>query len=60
VDEPKGDPGNTLTKEELEAKAVRLAEFRGGASSDEIRTYIAGIWKLDTAQGGSNIVPWSR
>ncbi|QND63179.1 MmgE/PrpD family protein [Mesorhizobium loti] len=47
VDEPKGDPGNTLAKQELEAKAIRLAEFRGGAIADEMRRCIARIWRLD-------------
>ncbi|WP_192257964.1 MmgE/PrpD family protein [Mesorhizobium silamurunense] len=51
VDEPKGDPGNTLARQELEAKAIRLAEFRGGATADEMRTYIARIWDLDRLTG---------
>lgn len=37
VDEPKGDPGNTLTRSELEQKAQRLAEFSGAASFAEMR-----------------------
>src|SRR4029079_5830689 len=32
VDEPKGDPGNTLTDPEVEDKAIRLARYRGGAT----------------------------
>lgn len=47
VDEPKGDPGNTLARQELEAKAIRLAEFRGGATADETRASISRIWSLD-------------
>jgi 2-methylcitrate dehydratase PrpD len=47
VDEPKGDPGNTLARQELEAKAVRLAEFRGAATADEMRSYMERIWALD-------------
>ena len=31
VDEPKGDPGNTLSRDEITAKALRLAAFSGGA-----------------------------
>ncbi|MET3580349.1 2-methylcitrate dehydratase PrpD [Mesorhizobium robiniae] len=49
VDEPKGDPGNTLARQELEAKAIRLAEFRGGAAADGMRRCIARIWNLDQA-----------
>ena len=33
VDEPKGDPGNTLSREEITAKALRLAAFSGGATA---------------------------
>jgi 2-methylcitrate dehydratase PrpD len=32
VDEPKGDPGNTLSRAEIEDKALRLAQFSGAAS----------------------------
>ncbi len=35
VEEPKGDPGNTLTRPELESKALKLATYRGGASAAE-------------------------
>ncbi len=46
VDEPKGDPGNTLSRVELEDKAVKLAQYRGGASEGEMREVIARIWSL--------------
>jgi 2-methylcitrate dehydratase PrpD len=46
VDEPKGDPGNTLTRPELEAKALRLAVYRGAASMDEMRRVIERVWAL--------------
>lgn len=36
VDEPKGDPGNTLSRAELEAKARGLAEFSHSATPDEM------------------------
>ena len=47
VDVPKGDPGNSLTREELEDKALFLAQFRDGASADEMRRAIARIWHLE-------------
>lgn len=47
VDEPKGDPGNTLARQELEAKAVRLAEFGGAATAEEMRACMSRIWSLD-------------
>jgi 2-methylcitrate dehydratase PrpD len=46
VDEPKGDPGNTLSRNELEDKARRLAAFAGGASADEIERLIQLAWTL--------------
>ncbi len=49
VDEPKGDPGNTLSRAELEAKAQRLAAYRDGASEAEMRRVIARIWALADA-----------
>jgi 2-methylcitrate dehydratase PrpD len=49
VDEPKGDPGNTLTRAELEDKAMRLALYRGGASEAEMRRLIGVVWSLADA-----------
>jgi 2-methylcitrate dehydratase PrpD len=46
VDEPKGDPGNTLTRPELEAKARSLAAYAGGASDDEMTAVMARIWAM--------------
>jgi 2-methylcitrate dehydratase PrpD len=46
VDEPKGDPGNTLTRGELEQKATCLAEFSGAATSEEMSRIFAQIWNL--------------
>lgn len=46
VDEPKGDPGNTLTRDELESKALRLAAFGGAATDAEMRAAFARIWSI--------------
>ena len=46
VDEPKGDPGNTLTRSELEHKALRLAEFSGAATAEEMSRIFTQIWNL--------------
>jgi 2-methylcitrate dehydratase PrpD len=46
VDEPKGDPGNTLSRDELESKALRLAEFADAASPAEMRAAFARLWAL--------------
>jgi 2-methylcitrate dehydratase PrpD len=44
--EPKGDPGNTLSRAELEAKAIRLAQYQKGASEAEMRAVINRIWQM--------------
>ena len=44
VDEPKGDPGNTLSRAEITAKALRLAAFSGGATQVEMQTAVAALW----------------
>jgi 2-methylcitrate dehydratase PrpD len=46
VDEPKGDPGNTLSREEIEAKALQLAAFGGGASEAEMRDTVKRLWQV--------------
>lgn len=46
VDEPKGDPGNTLTRSEIEEKAMRLALFSKGATEVEMRQAISALWKV--------------
>lgn len=46
VDEPRGDPGNTLTRTELEEKALRLAEWSGAATPSEMETVFAQIRNL--------------
>lgn len=47
VDVPKGDPGNTLSRAEIEDKARRLAAYQQGASSEEMDQIIARVWTLD-------------
>jgi 2-methylcitrate dehydratase PrpD len=46
VDEPKGDPGNTLSREEITAKALRLAAFSGGASPAEMERAVTALWSV--------------
>lgn len=46
VDEPKGDPGNTLSRAEIEHKALRLAEFGDAASQAEMRALCERVWQL--------------
>jgi 2-methylcitrate dehydratase PrpD len=46
VDEPKGDPGNTLSRPEIEAKALSLGTYAGAATETEMRALIQKIWGL--------------
>ena len=46
VDEPKGDPGNTLSRTEITDKAMRLAAFSGGASPAEMKKVIDLLWNI--------------
>ena len=46
VDVPKGDPGNTLSRLELEEKALRLGTYRNAATPEEVRNLIAKVWNM--------------
>lgn len=45
----KGDPENTLSREELAAKAQELAAHSGAATPEEMRRLIANAWTLHDA-----------
>ena len=49
VDEPKGDPGNTLSRPELEDKARRLAAYGEAATPAELDALIERVWGLERA-----------
>ncbi|MBI5720695.1 MAG: MmgE/PrpD family protein [Burkholderiales bacterium] len=49
IDEPKGDPGNTLTRAELEDKARRLAAYGAAANPAEMGALIESVWALERA-----------
>ncbi|ANN69951.1 MmgE/PrpD family protein [Bordetella bronchialis] len=46
VDEPKGDPGNTLSRQEISDKFLRLAAFSRAAEPQEARDMLARAWEL--------------
>ncbi|PLC54359.1 2-methylcitrate dehydratase [Pollutimonas nitritireducens] len=50
VDEPKGDPGNTLSRAEIEDKALRLGTYRNAASKEESQALIRKVWDLANLQ----------
>jgi 2-methylcitrate dehydratase PrpD len=51
VDEPKGDPGNTLSRAEITSKAMQLAAFSSGATEVQMRAAVERLW---------NIASWPR
>ncbi|MFJ2972070.1 MULTISPECIES: MmgE/PrpD family protein [Pseudomonas] len=46
IDEPKGDPGNTLSRAELEDKFQRLLAYAGQRSAADGRALIQRVWQL--------------
>lgn len=53
VDEPKGDPGNSLSRAEIEDKAQRLGTYRNAATNAEVKELISRVWNLaDTEMVG--------
>jgi 2-methylcitrate dehydratase PrpD len=46
VDEPKGDPGNTLSRPEIEDKALRLGTYAGAAAEAEVKALIGTVWNI--------------
>jgi 2-methylcitrate dehydratase PrpD len=48
LDEPKGDPGNTLSRAEIEDKMLRLAHYGEGATAAEAKALCQRIWQLAT------------
>ena len=57
VDEPKGDPGNTLSRDEIEAKARQLAAYGRGASEAEMDALIARAWSLADCARVERLLP---
>jgi 2-methylcitrate dehydratase PrpD len=57
VDVPKGDPGNTLSPEEIEEKARDLAAYRDGASSEELRHIVERVRNLHREPDVRDLLP---
>ncbi|CAB3633187.1 MmgE/PrpD family [Achromobacter sp. 2789STDY5608633] len=57
VDEPKGDPGNTLSRAEIEAKTLSLGRYADAASETELRGLIGAIWNLERAGKVGALLP---
>ena len=59
VDEPKGDPGNTLTRDEITEKALRLAEYGAAATPAEVRALRDRVFAIAGAQPVGPLLPAS-
>jgi 2-methylcitrate dehydratase PrpD len=46
VDEPKGDPGNTLSRPEIEEKVMRLGTYKNAAPASVVKTLTQKAWGL--------------
>lgn len=49
VDEPKGDPGNTLSRTEIEEKFRRLTEYGKAATGEEVDRLLPRLWVIAQA-----------
>jgi 2-methylcitrate dehydratase PrpD len=57
VEEPKGDPGNTLSRDEITVKALQLAAYSGGAGEAAMRRAIDTLWQLESWQRTGFLLP---
>lgn len=54
IADPKGDPGNTLSRDEIEAKVKRLVNYNQAGKPDDAEKIIAWAWNLEN---GSSELP---
>jgi 2-methylcitrate dehydratase PrpD len=57
VDEPKGDPGNTLSRDEISAKAIRLALYSQGATEAEMQAALKVLWGMADVAVVPTLIP---
>ena len=57
VDEPKGDPGNTLSRAEVETKVTGLACFSGAAAAGEMAALVPTLWRIGAADPVGRLLP---
>ncbi len=60
IDDPKGDPGNPLSRDELEEKFHRLVAFSQAATQAEADQLISWSWQLRDAGSVRNLLPASH
>jgi len=47
VDKPKGDPGNTLSRDEIDSKARRLAAYGKSVTDSEVDAVMHRLWSIE-------------
>jgi len=57
VDEPKGDPGNTLSRDEIEEKVMRLGIYGKAATEEDVRGLIKTVWGLESIASVRTLLP---
>jgi 2-methylcitrate dehydratase PrpD len=56
VDEPKGDPGNTLSRDEIATKLRQLVKFSGALAEADVDTLLDDAWRIVDAKRVGNLV----
>ncbi|MNX82746.1 hypothetical protein D3C86_1144830 [compost metagenome] len=57
MDEPKGDPGNTLSRPEIEDKTLSLGRYADAATEKELRGLIDTVWGLERQERIGALLP---
>ena len=57
VDEPKGDPGNSLSRVEIEEKSLRLGTYLGAATESQVRGLIKNVWSIASKPTVGRLLP---
>ena len=57
VDEPKGDPGNTLSREELTSKALRLGAHGGAVDAAAMQSAVERLWDVAAWPAVTRLLP---
>ncbi len=60
VDEPKGDPGNTLSRDEISGKVRGLAAFSGAAGEAEMDALLPRLWEIGRANAIEPLMSGSK
>jgi 2-methylcitrate dehydratase PrpD len=57
VDIPKGDPDNTLSRGEIEDKALRLGSYHNAATPEEVDRMIEKVWNITDEKSVGRFLP---